>query len=114
MKLKYHLKAIYSDDLKGRNLVLKRWQWPLKLYNITDSSSQDLDFSIKESIRYEKKEENRGKKLQGFTIQLSSGWFFSCWFEFIESLKKRKETCLHFEEDLNFFCDSRYRERNPR
>ncbi|SUN81248.1 Nucleotidyl transferase of uncharacterised function (DUF1814) [Streptococcus infantis] len=55
------LKAIYSDSDLKENLVLKGGN-ALKLYNITDRSSQDLDFSIKESIRYEK--ENEGKKLQ--------------------------------------------------
>ena len=37
------LKAIYSDSDLKENLVLKGGN-ALKLYNITDRSSQDLDF----------------------------------------------------------------------
>lgn len=71
------LKAIYSDSDLKENLVLKGGN-ALKLYNITDRSSQDLDFSIKESIRYEK--ENEGKKITRFNFRcLSASWFFSCW-----------------------------------
>lgn len=83
------LKAIYSDSDLKETLVLKGGN-ALKLYNITDRSSQDLDFSIKESIRYEK--ENEGKKLQ----DLISGafqqvGFLVVGFEFIEKPKKRKK-----------------------
>ncbi|SUN81229.1 Nucleotidyl transferase of uncharacterised function (DUF1814) [Streptococcus infantis] len=83
------LKAIYSDSDLKENLVLKGGN-ALKLYNITDRSSQDLDFSIKESIRYEK--ENEGKKLQDLISDaFQQVGFLVVGFEFIEKPKKRKE-----------------------
>ena len=83
------LKAIYSDSDLKENLVLKGGN-ALKLYNITDRSSQDLDFSIKESIRYEK--ENEWKKLQDLISDaFQQVGFLVVGFEFIEKPKKRKE-----------------------
>ena len=35
----------------------------LKFYDITDRASQDLDFSIKESIRYQKENEGENYEL---------------------------------------------------
>ena len=83
------LKAIYSDSDLKENLVLKGGN-ALKLYNITDRSSQDLDFSIKESIRYEK--ENEGKKLQDLISDaFQQVGFLVVGFEFIEKPKKRNK-----------------------
>jgi predicted nucleotidyltransferase component of viral defense system len=83
------LKAIYSDSALKENLVLKGGN-ALKLYNITDRSSQDLDFSIEESIRYEK--ENEGKKLEDLISDaFQQVGFLVVGFEFIEKPKKRKE-----------------------
>ena len=55
------LKAIYSDTELVKNLVLKGGN-ALKLHRIVDRESQDLDFSIKETIRFTK--EYEGVKLQ--------------------------------------------------
>lgn len=83
------LKAIYSDSDLKETLVLKGGN-ALKLYNITDRSSQDLDFSIKESIRYEK--ENEGKKLQDLISDaFQQVGFLVVGFEFIEKPKKRNK-----------------------
>ncbi len=71
------LKAIYSDNDLKEDLVLKGGN-ALKFYDITDRASQDLDFSIKESIRYQKRE--RRGKITSFNFRcLSASWFFSCW-----------------------------------
>ena len=82
------LKAIFSDSDLKENLVLKGGT-ALKLHNITDRSSQDLDFSIEESIRYDKDVE--GKKLQGLISDaFKQIGFLVVGFEFIEKPKKRK------------------------
>jgi len=81
------LKAIFSDSDLKENLVLKGGT-ALKLHNITDRSSQDLDFSIEESIRYDKDVE--GKKLQGLISDaFKQIGFLVVGFEFIEKPKKR-------------------------
>lgn len=94
------LKAIFSDSDLKENLVLKGGT-ALKLHNITDRSSQDLDFSIEESIRYDKDVE--GKKLQGLISDaFKQIGFLVVGFEFIEKPKKENETCLRFGEDIRF------------
>lgn len=55
------LKAIYSDSELVEVLVLKGGN-ALRLHNVTNRESQDLDFSVKEEIRFSK--ENEGKRLE--------------------------------------------------
>ena len=90
------LKAIFSDSDLKENLVLKGGT-ALKLHNITDRSSQDLDFSIEESIRYDKDVE--GKKLQGL---ISDAFKQMLDLNSLKNLKKENETCLRFGEDIRF------------
>lgn len=93
------LKAIYSDNDLKEDLVLKGGN-ALKFYDITDRASQDLDFSIKESIRYQK--ENEGERLRTLISDaFQQVGFLVVGFEFIEKPQKKK-TCLHFGEDIRF------------
>ncbi|HEM4990500.1 TPA: nucleotidyl transferase AbiEii/AbiGii toxin family protein [Streptococcus suis] len=81
------LKAIYSDTELVENLVLKGGN-ALKLHRIVDRESQDLDFSIKETIRFTK--ENEGVKLQQLiTDAFSQKGFFVNSFEFVPKPKNR-------------------------
>lgn len=81
------LKAIYSDNYLKETLVLKGGN-ALKFHNITERSSQDLDFSIGETIRYEK--ENQGEKLKKLISDaFHKVGFLVVGFEFINKPKKR-------------------------
>ncbi|MBF0780619.1 MULTISPECIES: nucleotidyl transferase AbiEii/AbiGii toxin family protein [unclassified Granulicatella] len=81
------LKTIYSDTELVKNLVLKGGN-ALKLHRIVDRESQDLDFSIKETIRFTK--ENEGVKLQQLiTDAFSQKGFFVNSFEFALKPKNR-------------------------
>ena len=83
------LKAIYSDNDLKEDLVLKGGN-ALKFYDITDRASQDLDFSIKESIRYQK--ENEGEKLRALIFDaFQQVGFLVVGFKFIEKPQKRKK-----------------------
>lgn len=83
------LKAIYSDNDLKEDLVLKGGN-ALKFYDITDRASQDLDFSIKESIRYQK--ENEGERLRALILDaFRQVGFLVVGFEFIEKPQKRKK-----------------------
>ena len=83
------LKAIYSDNDLKEDLVLKGGN-ALKFYDITDRASQDLDFSIKESIRYQK--ENEGERLRTLISDaFQQVGFLVVGFEFIEKPQKRKK-----------------------
>ena len=83
------LKAIYSDNDLKEDLVLKGGN-ALKFYDITDRASQDLDFSIKESIRYQK--ENEGEKLRALILDaFQQVGFLVVGFKFIEKPQKRKK-----------------------
>ena len=83
------LKAIYSDNDLKEDLVLKGGN-ALKFYDITDRASQDLDFSIKESIRYQK--ENEGEKLRALILDaFRQVGFLVVGFKFIEKPQKRKK-----------------------
>ena len=78
------LKAIYSDNDLKEDLVLKGGN-ALKFYDITDRASQDLDFSIKESIRYQK--ENEGEKLRALILDaFRQVGFLVVGFKFIKNI----------------------------
>lgn len=94
------LKAIYSDNDLKEDLVLKGGN-ALKFYDITDRASQDLDFSIKESIRYQK--ENEGEKLRALILDaFKQVGFWLLDLNSLKNLKKGKKTCLHIGEDIRF------------
>ena len=88
------LKAIYSDSDLTENLVLKGGN-ALKLFNITNRESQDLDFSIRETVRFS--EENEGKKLKKLIVEaFSKKGFFVNAFEFVSKPKKRHDSLPPF------------------
>lgn len=88
------LKAIFSNERLNKNLVLKGGN-ALKLYGIVDRESQDLDFSIKETIRFTEKEE--GKEFQKSISEafIKKGYFVND-FKFISKPKKRHESLPPF------------------
>ncbi|MDT2874422.1 nucleotidyl transferase AbiEii/AbiGii toxin family protein [Lactococcus lactis] len=88
------LKAIFSNERLNKNLVLKGGN-ALKLYGIVERESQDLDFSIKETIRFTEKEE--GKEFQKSISEafIKKGYFVND-FKFISKPKKRHESLPPF------------------
>ena len=88
------LKAIYSDPDLTENLVLKGGN-ALRFHNMITRESQDLDFSIRETIRFSK--ENEGRKLeQLITESFKEKGFFVNDFEFIDKPKIRHENLKPF------------------
>ncbi|WP_285005346.1 MULTISPECIES: nucleotidyl transferase AbiEii/AbiGii toxin family protein [Lactococcus] len=88
------LKAIFSNERLNKNLVLKGGN-ALKLYGIVERESQDLDFSIKETIRFTEKEE--GKEFQKSISEafIKKGYFVND-FKFILKPKERHESLPPF------------------
>lgn len=88
------LKAIFSNERLNKNLVLKGGN-ALKLYGIVERESQDLDFSIKETIRFTEKEE--GKEFQKSISEafIKIGYFVND-FKFILKPKERHESLPPF------------------
>ena len=83
------LKAIYSNEQLNENLVLKGGN-ALKIHGIVERESQDLDFSLKETIRFS--EENEGKEFKDSISEAFSdkGYFVNA-FEFVSKPKKRHD-----------------------
>lgn len=88
------LKAIYSQEVLLDTLVLKGGN-ALRLHEITSRESQDLDFSVAESIRLTK--ENEGKILENAISEsfLEKGYFVNS-FIFDDKPKKRKDSLPPF------------------
>lgn len=88
------LKAIYSQEVLLDKLVLKGGN-ALRLHEITSRESQDLDFSIAETIRFEK--ENEGKILEAAISDsfLEKGYLVNS-FVFEDKPKKRKDSLPPF------------------
>lgn len=83
------LKAIYSNEQLNENLVLKGGN-ALKIHGIVERESQDLDFSLKETIRFS--EEKEGKEFKDSISEAFSdkGYFVNA-FEFVSKPKKRHD-----------------------
>jgi predicted nucleotidyltransferase component of viral defense system len=84
------LKAIFSNDQLNEKLVLKGGN-ALKIYGIVERESQDLDFSIKETVRFS--EEKEGKEFQKSISEAfnNKGYFVNA-FEFVSKPKIRHDS----------------------
>lgn len=83
------LKAIYSKEDLFKNLVLKGGQ-ALRIHEITSRQSQDLDFSIKEEIRFTKEKEGRMLE-ETLTDTFGNKGYLVNSFNFNDKPKKRKD-----------------------
>lgn len=84
------LKAIFSNDQLNEKLVLKGGN-ALKIYGIVERESQDLDFSIKETVRFS--EEKEGKEFQKSISEAfnNKGYFVNA-FEFVSKPNIRHDS----------------------